>query len=73
MTDKEIPTYDELDRDLWIRKTKLLYPEVEDWVIEMAVDAWIKNEGKEIEFKKEEYERERANMFQGTEYMYKGY
>ena len=44
---------DDLDRDLWIRKTKLLYPEVENWVIEMAVDAWIKNEGKDIEIDEE--------------------
>jgi len=48
MNFEEIPTYDELDRDLWIRKTKLLYPEVEDWVIEMTVDTWIRNEGKDI-------------------------
>lgn len=68
MTKIEDKTFDEIDRDLWIRKTKLMYPEVEEWVIEMAVDAWIRNEGKDIEFKKEEYEREMDNMFQGTEY-----
>ena len=59
---------DELDRDIWIRKTKLLYPEVEDFVITMAVDAWIKNDGKEIVFNEEEYEKERDAMFKGLEY-----
>ena len=55
----------ELDRDIWIRKTKLLYPEVEDFIIQMAVDAWIKNDGKEIVFNEEEYEKERDAMFKG--------
>ena len=59
---------DELDRDIWIRKTKLLYPEIEDFVITMAVDAWIKNNGKEIVFNEEEYEKERDAMFKGLEY-----
>ena len=59
---------DELDRDIWIRKTKLLYPEIEDFVITMAVDAWIKNDGKEIVFNEEEYEKERDAMFKGLEY-----
>lgn len=59
---------DDLDRDLWIRKTKLLYPEVENWVIEMAVDAWIKNEGKDVEINEEEVVNEMNNMFKDIEY-----
>lgn len=59
---------DDLDRDLWIRKTKLLYPEVENWVIEMAVDAWIKNEGKDVEINEEEVVKEMNNMFKDIEY-----
>ena len=63
--------YDELDRDLWVRKTKLMFPEVEDFVIEMAVDAWLKNEGKSFELNeetKEEARKYKQGMFEGLSY-----
>ena len=59
---------DEMDRELLIRRTKLLYPEVEEWVIEMAVDGWMKNEGKKIEIDEEAVQKEKDKMFKGLEY-----
>lgn len=63
--------FKDIDRDIWIRKTRLMYPEVEDWVIEMAVDAWIKTKGEALEFDEEtlaKAQKTRDEMFQGLEY-----
>jgi hypothetical protein len=59
---------EEMDRELWIRKTKLLYPEVEDWVIEMAVDGWLKNGGEKVDIDEEAVQQEKDKMFKGVEY-----
>jgi pyruvate/2-oxoglutarate dehydrogenase complex dihydrolipoamide acyltransferase (E2) component len=59
---------EEMDREIWIRKTKVLYPEVEDWVIEMAVDAWLKNGGEKVEIDEEVVQQEKDKMFKGLEY-----
>lgn len=32
---------DNLDRDLLMRRSRLLYPDVEEWVLEMAVEAYV--------------------------------
>jgi hypothetical protein len=40
---------DELDRDLLLRQSRLLYPDVEDWVLNMSIEAYIKSLGKEEE------------------------
>lgn len=63
--DKE---YEEYDRDLLIRQAKLLYSDVEDWIIEMAVSAHIKTGGQKIEIDEEAVQQEKAKMFKGLEY-----
>lgn len=57
-----------MERELLIRQTKLLFPEVEDWTIEMAVDAYIKGEGELPEISEDEAMEVKNNMFQGLEY-----
>lgn len=57
-----------MERELLIRQTRLLFPEVEDWTIEMAVDAYIKCEGQLPEISEDEAMKVKNNMFQGLEY-----
>jgi len=33
--------FDDIDFELLIRQSKLLYPEVEEWILEMSVEAYI--------------------------------
>jgi len=40
---------DDIDRDLLLRQSRLLYPEIEDWILEMSVEAYIKSLHKEKE------------------------
>jgi len=43
---------EEIERDLLLRQSKLLYPDVEDWVLNMAIEAYqneVKNEKNIIE------------------------
>ena len=59
---REMPTnvpFDELDRDLLLRQSRLLYPDVEDWILNMSIDAYFKSLGKEEE---EEEEPEAVNV-----------
>jgi hypothetical protein len=35
----------ELDKDLLLRQSKLLYPEVEEWVLNIAVEAYLNTKG----------------------------
>lgn len=58
----------EFDRDLLIRQAKLLYPEAEEWVIEMAVDAHIKGNGELPDVSIEEAMKIKNSMFDGLEY-----
>lgn len=44
---------EEMNKDLLLRQSRLLYPEVEDWVLNMAIEAYINELKKE---KKEEKE-----------------
>ena len=50
---------DDIDRDLLLRQSRLLYPDVEDWVLNMSIEAYIKSLGKEEE---PEPEPEAVNM-----------
>jgi hypothetical protein len=42
---------EEMNKDLLLRQSRLLYPEVEDWVLNMAIEAYL-NELKIEEAKK---------------------
>lgn len=42
---------EEMNKDLLLRQSRLLYPEVEDWVLNMAIEAYV-NELKQNEEKK---------------------
>lgn len=39
---------EEMNKDLLLRQSRLLYPEVEDWVLKLAIEAYI-NELKRTE------------------------
>ena len=41
---------EEMNKDLLLRQSRLLYPEVEDWVLNIAIEAYVK------ELKREEVE-----------------
>ena len=47
-------TFDDIDRDLLLRQSRLLYSEVEDWILEMSIDAYINALAKEEEVTEEE-------------------
>jgi hypothetical protein len=36
--------FDEIDRDLLLRQSRLLYPEIEDWILNMSIEAYISSE-----------------------------
>lgn len=36
---------DDIDKDLLLRKARLLYPEVEDWILNLSLDAYINTQG----------------------------
>ena len=42
---------EEMKKDLLLRQSRLLYPEVEDWVLNMAIEAYLN------ELKREEVEK----------------
>ena len=46
---------EEMNKDLLLRQSRLLYPEVEDWVLNMAIEAYVN------ELKKEEKEMPEIN------------
>jgi hypothetical protein len=35
----------ELDKDLLLRQSRLLYPEVEEWLLNLAIEAYLKEKG----------------------------
>lgn len=45
---KNVDVDEEMKKDLLLRQSRLLYPEVEDWVLNMAIEAYVN------ELKKEE-------------------
>lgn len=38
---KNVDIDEEMNKDLLLRQSRLLYPDVEDWVLKMAVEAYI--------------------------------
>ena len=52
---KNVDVDEEMKKDLLLRQSRLLYPEVEDWVLNMAIEAYIN------ELKKEEKEMPEIN------------
>ena len=47
---KNVDVDEEMNKDLLLRQSRLIYPEVEDWVLNMAIEAYVN------ELKKEEKE-----------------
>ncbi len=41
MAYKNVDINDDLDFDILMRQSKLLYPDVEEWVLKMAVEGYI--------------------------------
>ena len=58
----------EIERDLLLRQSKLLFPEVEEWLLTIAVDSYIKNKGKKVIINEEEAAKVKQSFFQGLEY-----
>lgn len=40
MTIQNVPLTD-LDRDLLLRQARVLYPDVEQWILEMSIEAYV--------------------------------
>jgi hypothetical protein len=59
---------EEYDEDLLLRKSKLLYPDVDTWVLEMAIRAHINLKGKPFEKDDEEGKALKAKYWDGTSY-----
>ncbi len=38
---KNVDVDEEMNKDLLLRQSRLLYPEVEDWVLNMAIEAYV--------------------------------
>jgi|TARA_B110000285_G_C14798087_1_gene456142 hypothetical protein len=51
-------TIDEVDRDLLFRQSRLLYPDVEEWILEMSIEAYINS----LDKTEEEDEQNTVNM-----------
>jgi hypothetical protein len=60
----------EMKQEMLMRETKLRFPEVEDWVISMAVKAYLNLEtlGSDYDPNPEEGERIKKTYFDGLEY-----
>ena len=59
---------DEIDKDLLMRQAKLLYPDVEEFILEMAIRAHINLKGKPFEKDDEEGNSLKAKYWDGTSY-----
>ena len=59
---------DSVEYDLLLRKAKLLYPDVEEWVLKIAVKAYFNLGDKEFENDPNIGNSIKSNYFQGTEY-----
>ena len=44
---KNVDVDEEMKKDLLLRQSRLLYPEAEDWVLNMAIEAYINELKKE--------------------------
>lgn len=58
----------EIERELLLRQSKLLFPEVENWLLEIAVDAYLKNGGEKVAINEEEASQVKSSFFQDLEY-----
>lgn len=58
----------ELEFDLLLREARIRFPELEDWILNMAVKAYINNNGEKLVYDKEEAEAHKKTYFQGLEY-----
>jgi len=38
---KNVDVDEEMNKDLLLRQSRLIYPEVEDWVLNMAIEAYV--------------------------------
>jgi hypothetical protein len=45
---------EEMNKDLLLRQSRLLYPEVEDWVLNMAIEAYVNEIKREEPLKMQE-------------------
>ena len=59
---------DEIDKDLLMRQAKLLYPEVDEFILEMAIRAHINSKGKSFEGNDEEGNSLKAQYWEGSSY-----
>ena len=66
-------TEEMIDTELLIRNSKLLFPELEDWQINIAVEAHVKSHGTfcpHVDVDIEEVERIKQSMTHGLTYDY---
>lgn len=59
---------DEFDKDLLMRQAKLLYPDVEEWVLDMAIRAHINLKGEHFEKNDEEGNTLKSKYWEGSSY-----
>jgi predicted enzyme involved in methoxymalonyl-ACP biosynthesis len=58
----------ELERDMLLRECRVRYPEVEDWVLQMAVKAYLNLNGEKFVSNYEEGEKIKQSYSQDLEY-----
>jgi hypothetical protein len=51
---KNVNIEEKLNKDILFRQSKLLYPEMDDWILNMAIEAYINEIEKGIDNNKEE-------------------
>ena len=51
---KNVNIEEKLNKDILFRQSKLLYPEMDDWILNMAIEAYINEIEKGIHNNKEE-------------------
>jgi uncharacterized membrane-anchored protein len=56
----------EAKREMYIRHSRMLYPEKENWVIEMAVDAYILQEEKGVDIMTHKFKPSQSGSFVET-------
>jgi hypothetical protein len=58
----------QIERELLLRQSQILFPEVETWLLEIAVDAHLKNGGEKILVDEEQAKKVKDGFFQHLEY-----
>ena len=59
---------EEMEKEMLMRQAKILYPEVEEWVLEMSIKAHLNMEKIDYNPTAEEGEKIKATYFAGNEY-----